>query len=389
VVDIVINKEYADTTRNLKFFEPKIEDLNPFDTIDCILKGYPQTSDEIKGKLILDTGTITQTLKEGTLSWNGGEYVWTLDGGTGWGRKLFDDPLVNTVPAADRKIKCVVTKKCGPTGEKEESPKKHVSLCVHVWGGDAKPDSGPSQRKSGYKVFKFANVGGFGTVDADNVSTMFDSAGLKSYIENKNISPISNNLHQFEFYADLKQINDANLVYSRVGNAPAVVYGEINFGAKSECKGMNLYLMETKKFPKDNGMYSDTYSPATYLGFNSFYKEVSFIHEIGHFFRLEDEYVYDTPAVFLNKANPYESNCDSSQICENFKSKFNGYGQGCHAGCTNNNYYRSTDNSVMNVHFIDFYFNKISCAIIARKIIPDLARPFAIQYCNNFGSLAQ
>ncbi len=67
------------------------------------------------------------------------------------------------------------------------------------------------------------------------------------------------------------------------------------------------------------------------------------LHELGHIIsNLADEYVTDLPETEKNlKKSP---NCDNSE-CSKWLNEF--IGTGCFPGCTNSDFYRSSENSVM------------------------------------------
>jgi hypothetical protein len=378
MVDIVMNEIYQDITKNLKFYKPEMEDLNPYDTIDCVLKGYPQTSGEIKGKLILDTGSVTQVLKEGTLSWDGTEYVWTIQGGPNdWGKDLFALPLVDNVLPADRKIKCEVTKKCGSADEKLESKRKLVSLCVHVWGGGDNQSANP--RIAGAEIFKFAEVDGLGSFwlkPSEFMDTSIRAISLATADPLKKYQP------QFEYYASLKKINDSSSLqwWWTSGHFERKEIEKV-----SECKDIDLFYVRTSKQPNSSGRFSG-YQDVIYLSAD--YNPYVPLHETAHFLGLADEY----PGVdsFLTKRG---KNCDPNQSCANFVNIFSGYTYSqanCIKECGSDTFNRSSLNSVMRypergskVGGKDTSrFNRVGCAIIVKSIVPSKSYDVAYQECD-------
>ena len=100
------------------------------------------------------------------------------------------------------------------------------------------------------------------------------------------------------------------------------------------------------------------------------------LHETGHMFKLDDEYIVPGQNI-----EPYFKNLCSlnpsltwGKYHPNLKSNFQ--------GCVNNKFYRSSENSIMKSSFSNHYFNILSCMHIVKEFEEkDLNDPKVYEIC--------
>lgn len=390
MVDIVINPEYVKQMEKENFFTPYIEDLNPLDDIDCILKGEKDTNKSFNGKIVLNTGLV---LAEGTLTYDPsrGAHVWKLSGmrkhlndsmdsiirrqidgdNSIWSAKLYDDlSIINST--SSRSISCKVEATCNGDQEGGNRP---VSSCLHIWGGEK------ANRKSDVNVYKIALLGGKNTVGSRYIIK-------ESYLQDrmKEIFPFSAYTGQFEYYVDIKQMFDDNIIFSADGRLRSA--GKFYY---SECTDITNYILQTKRVKAD---YSYAFANAgnTYIAgdipIDGTELSYVFMHEIGHWFKLNDEYRYPDQDRVKNWTPG--KNCDSERFCAKFKQLWPVWAKTnkCYGGCTRDVWGRTTADSMMKDEIKSRKFNAVGCAIILQNMYQD-GFPIgnAYDYCAKSGGV--
>lgn len=389
ITDIILQPEYVTETAKKKFFIPKMGDLNPYDKIDCIYKSGAGDNivGDIQADLVVVDGGDKYNVISGTLSYSVDRniYVWRIS--DDWGRKVID--LINNYRLGEnRKLKCVAN--VNRNGSHQESPSNpyKVSMCTHVWGGELAP------RTADANVYKLVVSGG---KDVGEKTYDFADDSLR---QNTMVSaPFTDFKYQFEYYVDIKEIDDSDLK-----EAPEYHDDLLDLRKISECKNIVngsgeksiLDIFLTKKneflFPVFRALYIDEFSPTIYFGYSTYQMHLNGLtHEIGHYFGLGDEYVVPRLAAIEAKSLPplppaYSkfNNCSEVSSCSPFKSKFLSYGDGCFKGCGYNSFYRSTGGSIMNNSYENGWFNRVSCATILAKMLPFTTESAAYKYCSGF-----
>lgn len=362
---IVIDPIYVSKTKSERFFVPTIEELNPYDDIDCVLTNVPKGEEEFIGELYLDPmdGSVSKKLlTSGTLRYDEemGVYAWKIKGGQGgWGKELIDpvDIYMKTkINSTNRDIKCVIRKKCPQEQQKKiETRLYHVGLCVHVWGGDKSPTSsvdGTQGRLTGGGRSIAARVYKFATMKKSDVTAEMNPYDFAEFIRKNALNlfePFSKYPYQFEYYASLvnKNIATYNLKLE-----------------DTECEDLDLLYYNTN----DRG--AAYYNHIININPASSKKAETVLHETGHYFKLEDEYVYkNKPADLIARWIASGTNCDPDNTCINIKAKAGiFYTDSCYKGCIGLSGYRTTINSMMHFEGPSVLFNEVSCAVIVQNI---------------------
>lgn len=389
-VKLYLDPEYIKQTEKERLFIPQ-EPINPYDDIICEVKAdkadYDQNN-KFEGELVVDQGLFGQkVINKRDLSYAYSDekfnyYQWKIKG---WDNGKMpsiapDSSGINTVVSKDiinnPNIKCEVKI---DENIKVKSGTKPVSLCVHMWGNTNKKPAGINGYKiavsGGYKISSFTNI--------KNTQELYKDSLWK-------IDPFARYQTNFEYYTDLKPVNDD--VTSSKSDRQKITEIYNSLPGSSQCQGMNQYYFYTNRLKPKSSLAYDNAVPAAE---NSIGKKVISIfssssglatlaHELGHSFDLSDEYVYNPSYGYYNLigGGAGKSNCVSSSVfevlsfspdyCKNFKIFYPNYDQGCYLGCTNKGDYRSSYNSIMNRSGLlgSNKFNKISCSAILGKIKP-------------------
>jgi len=135
-------------------------------------------------------------------------------------------------------------------------------------------------------------------------------------------------------------------------------YAELEQGAcKKDEKILGFLKNIFKQLPPDRAGEALPGSKTAYINFNTAKDFTTAIHETGHSFcRLDDEYIVDSSSIPSENTNCRKSNFWPAEFGNQIK------------GCTNNDFFRSTENSIMNKDYLSQEFNIVSCGYCLREI---------------------
>jgi hypothetical protein len=351
-VALYLDPEYIEKTVKERLFRPK-EPFTPFDDIICEARvsGNIDVKADLKGELVSPTKKlISGDLKYVKTEENGEKvYQWKIQGWpNGW---TPDGELMKTI-IKEQKVGCKVT----VNNKTEESGFSEVGLCVRLWGKDE-------------ASFAFVN-------------TMTESAKkspqwlVKIGMEVKDsgfhkIDPFDTYKIKFNHSVDLAEQNDKDWALAKTTNNYASEVLE-NLGLKlaesSYCKQAGLYFIYTDKGVGFDGGYHAPGANTVIIKSSIQDKHpeladrlpVLVVHETGHYFGLDDEYVYTLIAPKMKRTN-----CSTS-----LPPDFLPFGR-IYFGCSTPTGFgiRSSKNSIMRSTKTENRFNVWSCAYLLEKIV--------------------
>ncbi len=329
-IDLFLNKDYIRETIERRGFTPK-PIFNPFSDIVCeVIVEVPdgtQEPESFSGRLTtgknenlveIASGTLIKINKEDPNCPNCEYYQWNITGWingwiVGWTNSLEN---MNSL-IQNKKVSCNVS-----VDDEDKEVEKPISACVHISGRDMAVINVLYYRDASLSIQEMSHqvlvIGG----------ERIASLGFNE------IAPFKQYKAKFSHYVDLEEnaCKKDERIIERLGNIfkqlPPDKIGEAEVGKK--------------KFFIDPDIADEF---------------ITAIHETGHAFCwLEDEYIPRIPSVPEMKTN-----CRN----ENFwPAEFGGQIQ----GCTNNDFFRSTQNSIMNNDHISQQFNIVSCGYCLKEI---------------------
>ncbi len=363
-VNLKLDEEYIEKTKEERLFRPK--EITPFDDIVCEIKlesFLPDLSFEFfEGKLVTTDSKGEETLlSSGTFSYLRTEgnyriFGWKIQG---WPDGITNDEDMEKI-IENQNIRCVVE-----INGKKYSDEIKTSNCVHIYGGD----------KAEFPVvyLKGESIG--------NEFSAFDfvQEGIDNQLNGfEKLSPFKEYKEKFSYYTDLAEVWDilittplktnenlqAFLGYAQnidkvskscdfKGGVHTLYSHSVigSFGLKSH--GMTgIIVIEPRDVVDD--IYISTPRP------------LIFMHELGHALcSLDDEYVY--PKEIQKFMGIVKTNCRGKGFLGLGSTGFSSWGKD-YKGCSREDYYRSSEYSLMKTEFKDKVvfctdprFNVISC----------------------------
>lgn len=246
-----------------------------------------------------------------------------------------------------------------------------------MWGGDKAPTAsvdGTQGRLTGGGRSIAAMVFRFATLKKSSVSAGKNPYDFAEFIRKNAINirePFSKYPFQFEYYASFVKTNKDRYQLEL---------------EDTECEDLDLlYYIDSDR----SAGYSDH---IVRMNATESEKFSVILHETGHYFKLQDEYVYNSykPAKLMAEWIATGTNCDTDDTCMNIKAKAGiFYSDSCYKGCVSLSGYRTTINSLMNLDSPTALFNEVSCAVIVQKIEQMWDRNKAWEKCNQMTNLGK
>lgn len=291
------------------------------------------------------------------------------------------------------KIKAVVFGNMGVEGETGpiigESQVKSISSCFHLYGVWGEP--GSSFMKSKKLEIERQGRQGFSILFARDEAAGADSSNFISanpFADPSNFyskpDPFATYQDSFSAYVDLNVYKafPYSQALSLEGGEYEKYINDIHLSSQCSSKGLKSPDLTSMFLGKSGGGFYWRINKVITIGGGIYvFGSNTFWHEVGHYFGLDDEYVYKEEAPKI-----MGSNCSATSNCNEFITRFgkaeNGwdnYNQGCYLGCIDNSHYRSSINSIMNS---SMFFNKLSCAVILNKVFPNNRQSDNWNNCN-------